>query len=407
MVVLTKYGKHESKQSLVIKVIFVFLAVGIVFFVIKTTISRGLFEYIGVDYRLWYSTGSIIRYHGVPNIYDFNLQAFYQQELFNEYSIPHRTSMDFWPLPLPYLSIFTLPMVFLTLFQPIPGLIIWTVINLFVSFFYIKRFLKKYQLMPRHFYILIFLLSFPFVLNTLFAQVNLILLISFGEFILNSTNSRGRVAGAWMAGLLIKPQLLILLIPVLIYLKKWKILLGFTIASVVIILLSILLVGFSGLKDYASTILNWPSVLGDSGMNLLALETNFKKFMPDTISIIIILFLYILFLVQLVKSWINYKKYAKEKKFEVLIMSTLLTTFTVSPHSNVYMAIMIIPLGFVIFTNKIISEKLVFAWLIFPITLFLLVGTYSVGTAHAIVGMAMLFVNMIVSNALQKALVNY
>ena len=391
-----------SRKDLVNKVAFILLIISVVLFVVRTTMTRGYFEYIGVDYRLWYSTGLIIRNHGIQNIYNYDLQGYYQRQLFDTYSIPNRASMDFWPLPLPYLSVFTLPMVLLTLLEPMPGFVIWTVINLGVAYYFLSRFIGKSHLNLPRIYILIIFFSFPFLLNTLFAQVNLLLLISVGEFIVNLRDSKNRTAGGWLTGLLIKPQLLLLLIPGLIYLRKWKILAGFAIGGLLVVLGSLLLVGFSGSFDYASTILNWPSVLGDSGMNLLALSTNLNKFLPDIISKTLILFLYLLFLLLIIINWIDYRINYEKSSFEALLLATFLTTFTLSPHSNVYMAIMIIPLGFILLDKKILSERLAFYWCLFPVVLFLLVGTYSVGAAHAVGGMSMLFVNMLVSNRLLK-----
>lgn len=385
-----------------VHIFFVLILVDIIFFLNQTIKDRGIFEYFGVDYRLWYSTGNIIRYKGIGSIYNFDLQGFFQKQVFDTYSIRSNQSMEFWPLPLPYLSIFALPMIVLSYVKPLDGFLIWTILHILISVLYLLLFIRRLHLNIRMYYLVIIFISLPFFLNFLFAQVNLLLLIATGEFIVNYKKGKEEIAGICLAGLLLKPQNLLLVIPGLIYLRKWKILKGLTLAGLLILLVSLLLVGHDGILGLINTILNWPSQLGDSGMNLLAFSTNLDKVVPQFISKIIIICFYILLLFNIGKNWVDYKNGKNPFDFIALLFCTFLITFAISPHANIYMAMLIIPFGLVLFSNQWLSSKLSFYWLFVPITLFLITSWISPGLAHAVAGMAMLFVNILLASQMSN-----
>ena len=56
-------------------------------------------------------------------------------------------------------------------------------------------------------------------------------------------------SGIWLGGLLLKPQLLIIIIPILIIQKNWKVLMGFFASSGVIIGSSLILSGTKGMRS--------------------------------------------------------------------------------------------------------------------------------------------------------------
>jgi hypothetical protein len=102
--------------------------------------------------------------------------------------------------------------------------------------------------------IMLGIMSIPFFQNILFGQVNLLLLISLAEFVRNLLTTKEEVAGLWLAGWLIKPQTLILVLPYLVYRRKWKLLVIFSGTAFLLLLISFSLVGSHGVSDYLGLI---------------------------------------------------------------------------------------------------------------------------------------------------------
>jgi hypothetical protein len=77
-------------------------------------------------------------------------------------------------------------------------------------------------------------------------------MICAGEFIRNSPSKKAFIAGLWLGGWLLKPQLLIIILPLLIISRSFKVLKGFMLSSLLILATSFLMVGkhgFINLKD--------------------------------------------------------------------------------------------------------------------------------------------------------------
>jgi hypothetical protein len=258
----------------------ILLIMGYTVFIVRNVSDRGLFEYVGIDYRLWYSSGMIARYHGFSEIYNPELQSHYQLPLYKKYARISSASMNFWPLPLPNLPIFILPMIVLTIFPPITGFIIWSLINSIGTYTYLVWFFRRNNLPISPTFLLLGLLSLPAFLNIIFGQINLLLLISIGESITTFRKGDEFKTGAWLALLLSKPQTLLLLIPCFLIARKNKVIIGFLFWSLILLITSFLICGREAIMGPFRVITNWPTILGDSGTNFLSLANNVTKFAP-------------------------------------------------------------------------------------------------------------------------------
>jgi len=133
--------KNHFQFSKPIWILFILFVICLLMFVAWNLIHRGLFEYIGIDYRLWYSSAMIARYHGFDLIYDINLQTKYQISVYQQYARMSTASIPFWPLPLPYLSVFIMPMLLFTLVKPVTGFLLWTLFNAISTMVYLYYFI--------------------------------------------------------------------------------------------------------------------------------------------------------------------------------------------------------------------------------------------------------------------------
>lgn len=377
-------------------ILFIFFLVCIIVFVAWNVINRGLFEYIGIDYRLWYSSAMIARDHGFSSIYNINLQTQYQYPLYQQYSHLTTVSMPFWPLPLPYFSFFILPMLLFTLVTPILGFSIWSFINIIGTVTYLYFFMRRNKYVISWQIIILVLIALPVVLNIIFGQINLWLLIAFGESIIALRRKHDFVSGLWLAGLLLKPQTLILLIPGLLIAKKFKVLSGFFSGAMLIGLLSLSISGTVAFTGPYQTIISWPTQLGESGMSLFALMANLNKGIPISISWSVIILVTLLTIIVIIWLWLPKQSPLSDENLEMTFFASFAAACIISPHSNVHMAIPLLAPGLAMLSKKQISARLCAGWVFLPSILFLLISLGSIGAAHIVGGMILLLANMII-----------
>ncbi len=355
---------------------------------------RGLFEYVGIDYKLRYSTAKIVREFGFNSIYDYDLQTYFQKPIFDEYSKKTPDSMDYWTIPLPYLPIYTILFLPYSLLPPHVGFSVWVILTFFISIVYIYSFLKRMNFVEYYEVGFILLLSLPFFLNILFGQVNLWLMISIGEFYISFKNNKYFKSGLWLTGLLLKPQTLILFVPWLLITKKWSVIKGFFIGTLAVLSMSYLFIGSNGVIDLLNVFFEWPVLASDSGMNFLSMNQRLQIIFPTYLTVIILGFFTFITLLALFKLWALNDKKGHLINLDLILVGTMAATFSVSPHSNIHMAILLIPLLIVLLARNIVPKWVAYVWIFLPSGVFLIFSIFSVGMAHAITGRAQLGVNL-------------
>ena len=87
----------------------------------------------------------------------------------------------------------------------------------------------------------------------------------------------------WLAGLLLKPQMLVLVIPIIILLKYWKVFLGFIYSSILIISGSLIISGWAGLTSLISL---WSGYGGGIPTNAINLMINWRMLATNLTSLI-------------------------------------------------------------------------------------------------------------------------
>jgi len=96
--------------------------------------------------------------------------------------------------------------------------------------------------------------------NLIEGQINIFLMIFIGEFVRYSLLKKPFLAGLWLGGLLLKPQLLILIIPVILLFRNYKVAHGFIVSTGAIIVTSTILSGLSGMGKLLNI---WLAFLGN------------------------------------------------------------------------------------------------------------------------------------------------
>jgi hypothetical protein len=200
------------------------------------------------DFPAFYNAGRILNEYPRGSLYKTELQ----RNLYREIAPAARTDLFF--AYTPFFALFFAP---LALLPYLPAFACWALVSLALFTTGFRLAWTAASLPRRHF-------STGFVLALSFLPFySWCLLIgqtsAFGFFWLALAiylDRKGRrfVSGCALAMLLYKPTLLLLLVPMLLVTKRWRTLAGFCVGAVVLGLVSLAVIGFSGIPDYLDTL---------------------------------------------------------------------------------------------------------------------------------------------------------
>lgn len=346
-------------------------------------------DYLAADYRSFISSARIStdpRY-GFSRIYDLSVQEQFQRPLYDEITAG-RARQPYATAPTYYLPAFVLPFIPLVLFPFKTGYYIWIALNALGTVLYLWRFKKAVGGLGGYGILGNFLLYVPLYTNLLLGQVNLWLMISLGEFFLASRSGKDFRAGLWLAGLLLKPQTLIFLIPGLLLGRRWKALAGFGSALVTILILSVILVGIPGLTHLGQlyllsstgesaphkAILNWrelahqlsapgePTTHAEVMMNWRAVAINLLPVTsPEMAWGLAVAGMGLTTIIGL-SFWFK-RTEAASPRWGLVLLGTYAATCCVTWHSHAHMVLPMLPLLLYLYSDAQISWPLVYAWL--------------------------------------------
>jgi hypothetical protein len=347
--------QFENWQNLVLFVVFLFYLSQVGFWVVKDRFLRGY----GWDYLAFWSAGKIYSIE--------NLRTAQTQELETQGLLEKGEGTTINPFPAPYFSFFVIPFQFLSRVNPKLSYWLWTSINLSVLIGYLFFYLHKTQpenspLSSNKRILLLMLLSFPVVINLAEGQLEVFLFVCTGEFIRYALNKKSLPSGLWLGGLLLKPQLLIIIIPVLLIQKNWKVLLGFFASSGLIIGFSLILSGFKGMRSLISLWTQFGTGVNAASatermINWRMIAANLNSPIGWVIAILgmALTLIAVYFLVK--------NKYAfGSSRWVMVMLGVFSATLAVTWHSHFHMAMVLIPFLIYCSYSMMLNEKVVFLW---------------------------------------------
>lgn len=222
------------------------------------------------DFLAYWSAGKLAAENGFASVYSLeSLKTLQSQALIGAGLLDPSAQTGFQVNPFPVLSFFVLPFL---LFKGIglqAGFWIWTIFNLagFITYilFFVHQIERSFLSHSPHSGVLIFSLAIYPIFNCIVnGQIDIFLLICVGEWLRNSISEKPLLAGIWLGGLLIKPQTLILILPVLLLSKAWKPLKGFIAASLGVVAVSFGLSGLQGIKNLFTLWTQYASGIGSN-----------------------------------------------------------------------------------------------------------------------------------------------
>lgn len=355
----------ENWQNLILVAIFIFYLSQFGLLLSKDSLFKGY----GMDYLAFWSVGKIADEKGYAEIYDLeNLRSTQTQLLKARGILEKEGESNFSPFPAPIFSFFVIPFQLLSRINPKQSYWIWTSINLAVLIGYLIFFLQTSlpEIYPRSSakqMLLLMLLSFPMIVSLTEGQNEVFLVVCMGEFIRYALNKKSLPSGIWLGGLLLKPQLLIIIIPIFAIQKNWKVLMGFFASSGVIIGSSLILSGCKGMKSLIDLWTRFSAGIATSSpermINWRMVAVNLNSSLGWVVAILgmVLTILAIYFLAK------NNYLYGTSH-WVITILGIFSATLAITWHSHYHMAVVLIPFLIYCSLSQMLTKKVVLFWAI-------------------------------------------
>ena len=240
--------------------------------------SRGVFEYWGADYRAFRASAEIARQAGYAKIYDLAAQDAVQRPLYAR-NASAQVQKDYAVIPTPYLPVFILPMQLLLALPPVEGWVAWMAIQIVALFLYFRRIRSSIAPLQGPSTLALFV-ALPTFFTITFGQVNILILVGFCEFLLALRQEKDFEGGLWLGLLMVKPQLLVLILPALLLERRWRTLLSAGVVCLGVVIVSLFIAGRDGISALVALWLGYtgsmPTTYPESMMNWRGLMLNLQ-----------------------------------------------------------------------------------------------------------------------------------
>jgi hypothetical protein len=236
------------------------------------------------------------------------------------------------------------------------------------------------------------------LLTVMVGQVNVLLLVSLGEAFLSFHAGRRLKAGFFLGGLLLKPQILILFLPLLFLSGEWTTLAGFGLAALGVLGISLALAGPSGLGALVQLVLAYPrgmpTTFPESMMNWRALGLQATGVLGPTVATILVGMGSVATLALLYRLLHRQGRKGPDGA-AIATAGTYAGTCSITWHSHVHMALPLMPLVPYLLDQGILPVRVCAAYVLVPTIGFSLIGiTVGAGAAHNFAGLSTLILHL-------------
>ncbi len=310
--------------------------------------TRGLFDWLGLDFALYSAGARLLLSGNAAAVYD--LASVARETLpYADYYGGGADPLKVGPLPYPAPA-FLLYAPFLA-FRPPVGFLLWAVFHFALAVHVVRA--LTVRLPGRSWPLTALVLSFfPLVYTLFVGQPVVVLLFAFFRAYRGWEDGHDFRAGLWCGVLLLKVQYPLVLILVLLYKRRWRSLAGFAATGAVIALTSLAAFGVRGVAAHLATIrsmsgfrsghaiiypqqmINWRGLL----VNVLPAGV------PDPVSTVLTLILSALTVATLLVIWRG-RWEPTGPDFARRMLATLLVTMLVSFHSHTHGATLLLVPG--------------------------------------------------------------
>jgi hypothetical protein len=336
-------------------------------------IGNRMFDYFAADFRSYWATAAIARERGFADMYDLSVQYTYQlrlyQAAFGPDAIPNAV------IPMPYLPPFAL---FFLPFQWLPpqlSFVAWTIVSVVVFTLYFQRLAHVASITASPTLISSLLLCAAVFFQLFFGQVSIGLLLCFGEAFIAFRRRSDFVGGLWLSGLLLKPQILLLIGPGLLLARKGQGLLGLGVGTLVLLGLSLSMVGVQGMSTMAQLLLGSGSANGISASaieamtNWRALAYNLRGWLPDELGQSVMWLLMALTAIVGLSFWRKLPQ-PDSPQFAIVWFGTYVATSLATWHNQFHAELPLIVTAFFIWKEPLTARPFLL-WLYLPAIVYL------------------------------------
>ena len=331
--------------------------------------NNNLYNPTGSDFLAFWSAGYIANTLGYENVYDLSVLKRVEEQIV---PVPKGSDKELSPFPAAFLPIFIWPFQAFALLSPKTSFWLWTILNLSTLILYLRFFAQEIAPKNQTNHLLILLMiSYPVYLNLRLGQINIWLVICVGEFMRLALGKKYFYSGLWLGGLLLKPQTLILIIPVLLLKQAWEILAGFGFASGILLVSSIGLAGLSGLGNLARLWIGYTAGLPTNNpedmMNWRMLGLQLSAFTNPTIGWGIATIFMLMIMGLWLRLFLLLKPYpVSSPKTAILILGTFAATNLITWHSHLHMMIIMLPILIYLVTQNLLPYRQVLFFVFAP-----------------------------------------
>jgi len=365
------------------------VALSIAFYMNNISRQRMCAE-MGVDFRGYYASAQIALERGFAQVYDSRQQQEYLSILYHR--CPAGTVQDIPIVAMPYLPAYVLLMLPFTALEFTTSYFVWTALNLVLLTAYLLRFVHAFGMRPSALHLLQWVFCLPVLSNLYLGQMNILLVIFLGEFVLAFFRGRQRISGSWLGLMMIKPHLLILLLPGMALSRNWRVLQGFFISGLAVLGISTLLAGPDGIVASAALAVKFAGPLIQTAatmMNWRALALNLNAVFPGWLAWGVALTGIALTTALVIYLWLRVSGGSPER-WVLLILATYAGTIAVTWHAHFYLLMPLIPLLMVLDGKRLLPVSVLAAWLLGPPLIFLAVYLTTPDLARNGFGLGML-----------------
>lgn len=335
--------------------------------------SNDMCDGIGADYCVYWTAGRIINEVGYPDIYDVETLTQYEKEILPEYYDPDG---QFHIAAFMYLPVFAVPFQALALLDLRLSFVIWNVIVLAAFSLYLQFFSKKVSgraLQPRIFLMMLF--SLPILINAYYGQVSIWMAIFVGEFIRAMLEDKPFRAGLWLGGLVLKPQLLVVLVCFVLLQRLYKALAGMAVTGAVTVGASFLLTRLSGFMNLKEMLFDAAGGGVSSApplmMNWHMLGSYFALFTSDRTGTIAAIAASAVTLAVMLFAF-RKKVDPKSNRFYIIFLGAMAASEVISWHTHIHMFIALYPILLYLFLKGELGERFYSFLMLFPPLMYLI-----------------------------------
>ncbi len=372
------------------------IALAYLLFVAMMLALTGPFAYVGVDYWNTLCTLRFIHHNGFAQAYDPSAQAAFYRVV----DAGRAESATCQTPPNPYLPVFQALLVPLALLPPIAGYVLWTGLGLVVFVLYCYRFGRAVGADHGPAALLKLALAYALYENLVAGQVNVLLFVCFGEAILACLRGRQLRGGAWLAGMLVKPQVLLLVLPGLAIGRRGRVLLGFGLTSALLAGISLAIAGSDGLLGLFRLLRYYSGGVAptypEAGMNWRGLAINLMPLIGGVAAWSVALPGLVATALAGLAVWAAPRRGDANDQLVVALLGSFAASSATTWHSHVYSGLPALAPLLYLRARGLLPNWLLNAWLVLPGAGFFLAAFGMAPKAgHPAAGLAMLSVNVL------------